>query len=114
MLPMRGSKQEMPDRMAIAQARFGLGNPRETKAFAIGNHAGKWSITMVQMGNNFAHTLRDKSQVKIGIKYSFISMIIALREIGSFSVKSDLRIALAIHANHIRRKGEEIRRFQPA
>jgi len=43
--------------IAITQAPDGLGNPRESKAFAIGNRAGKWSITSVQMGNNFAHTV---------------------------------------------------------
>lgn len=32
-------------------------NPRGTKAFAIQNQAGKWSITSVHMGNNFEHTL---------------------------------------------------------
>jgi hypothetical protein len=36
-----------------------LGRPRETKAFAIGNRAGKWSIATVQIGNNFAHTASD-------------------------------------------------------
>ena len=41
----------------ILQAPDGLQNPRETKAFAIGYEAGKWSITSVQKGNNFAHTL---------------------------------------------------------
>jgi hypothetical protein len=46
----------------ILQAPDGLQNPRGTNAFAIGNRAGKWSITTVQMGNNFAHTLRDGSQ----------------------------------------------------
>lgn len=50
-------------REAISQAPNGLENPRETKAFAIGNQAGKWSITTVQIGNNFAHnfahTVRD-------------------------------------------------------
>lgn len=46
----------------ILQAPDGLQNPRGTNAFAIGNRAGKWSITTVQMGNNFAHTLRDRSQ----------------------------------------------------
>ena len=46
-------------REAISQAPNGLENPRETKAFAIGNQTGKWSITTVQIGNNFAHTLRN-------------------------------------------------------
>jgi len=41
----------------IPQSPDGLRNPRETKAFAIENRAGKWSITTVQMGNNFAHTV---------------------------------------------------------
>lgn len=45
----------------ILQAPDGLQNPRETKAFAIGYEAGKWSITSAQIGNNFAHTLRDRS-----------------------------------------------------
>lgn len=52
----------MLDRMASSQARSGLENQRETKDFSIRNRAGKWSITTVQMGNNFAHTLRDGSQ----------------------------------------------------
>lgn len=47
----------MLDRKAISQARYGLGNPRETNAFAIENRAEKWSIATVQMGNNFAHTV---------------------------------------------------------
>ena len=46
----------------IIQAPDGLQNPRETKAFAIGYEVGKWSITSVQIGNNCAHTLRDRSQ----------------------------------------------------
>lgn len=41
----------------ILQAPDGLQNARETKAFAIGYVAGKWSITTVQIGNNFAHTV---------------------------------------------------------
>lgn len=45
--------------MAILQAPNGLRNPYETKAFAIGNRAGKWSIIAVQIGNNFAHTVRS-------------------------------------------------------
>jgi hypothetical protein len=56
----------------ILQAPDGLQNPRETKAFAIKNRTGKWSITTVQIGNNFAHTLRDKSQVKSGQKHQYI------------------------------------------
>lgn len=44
------------------QAPNGLQNPSETKAFAIENQAGKWSINSVPIGNNFAHTLRDGSQ----------------------------------------------------
>lgn len=47
--------------MAISQARFGLGNPRETEAFAIIKMPEKWSITTDQIGNNFAHTLRSYS-----------------------------------------------------
>ena len=42
---------------AILQAPDGLQNPRETKAFVTKSWAGKWSITTVQIGNNFAHTL---------------------------------------------------------
>jgi len=49
-------------REAISQAPNRLGNPRETKAFATKSWAGKWSITTVQIGNNFVHTLRDTSQ----------------------------------------------------
>ena len=41
----------------ILQAPDGLQNPSETKAFAIGNQAGKWSITSVQIVNNCAHTV---------------------------------------------------------
>lgn len=48
--------------MAILQAPDGLQNPPETKAFAIGNRAGKWSITTVQIGNNFEHTVRRRSK----------------------------------------------------
>jgi hypothetical protein len=61
------------DQMAISQAPIRLENPRETKAFAIGNWAGKWSITTVQIGNNFAHTVRDKSQVKSRFKHHKIN-----------------------------------------
>lgn len=43
--------------LAIHHAPDGLQNPRETKAFATKSWAGKWSITTVQIGNNFAHTL---------------------------------------------------------
>ena len=50
--------------LAILQAPDGLGNPRETKTLAIGNRAGKWSITTVQIGNNFAHTLRTRAAKK--------------------------------------------------
>ena len=46
----------------ILQAPDGLQNPRETKAFAIGYEAGKWSITSAQIGNNFAHTVRSGLQ----------------------------------------------------
>ena len=60
----------MLDRKAISQARYGLGNPRETNAFAIENRAEKWSIATVQMGNNFAHTVRDKSQAVVSKKDS--------------------------------------------
>jgi len=49
----------------ILQAPDRLQNPRETKAFVIGNQVGKWSITTVQIGNNFAHTVRDKSRRKM-------------------------------------------------
>ena len=50
-------------RCPIHHAPDRLGNPRETNAFAIENRAVKWSITTVQIGNNFAHTLRDKSPI---------------------------------------------------
>lgn len=53
------SKTSTCDIGPIHQAPDGLQNPRETKAFAIENWAGKWSIATVQMGNNFAHTVRD-------------------------------------------------------
>ena len=59
----------MLDRKAISQARYGLGNPRETNAFAIENRAEKWSIATVQMGNNFAHTVRDKSLDQLAEKH---------------------------------------------
>jgi len=49
--------------MAILHAPDRLKNPLETKAFAIENRAGRRSITTVQMGNNFAHTVRDMSLV---------------------------------------------------
>ena len=45
--------------LAIHHAPDGLQNPRETKGFATKSSAGKWSITTVQIGNNFAHTVRD-------------------------------------------------------
>jgi hypothetical protein len=45
-----------------------LQNPRETKAFAIESRAGKWSIATVQIGNNFAHTVRSGAA---GIAYFF-------------------------------------------
>lgn len=41
----------------ILQAPDGLRNPRETKPFAIRMLAGKRSITTVQIGNNFEHTV---------------------------------------------------------
>lgn len=53
----------MAVRYLILLVPDGLENPRENKAFSIGNRAGKWSITTVQIGNNFAHTLRDKSLI---------------------------------------------------
>lgn len=53
------SKTSTCDIGPIHQAPDGLQNPRETKAFAIENWAGKWSIATVQMGNNFAHTVRS-------------------------------------------------------
>ena len=46
----------------IHQAPGGLEYPRETKAFADRSWAGKRSITMVQIGNNFAHTVRSGLQ----------------------------------------------------
>ena len=61
--------------MAILQAPDGLQNPRETKAFANGNRAGKWSIIAVQIGNNFAHTLRDGSQHLL-FQFLFIKQIL--------------------------------------
>lgn len=48
--------------MAILQEPDGLGNPRETNTFAIKIETRKWSIATDQIGNNFAHTLRDGSQ----------------------------------------------------
>lgn len=57
----------------IRQAPDGLQNPRETKAFAVRIRAGKRSITTVQIGNNFAHTVRDKSQVKSRFKHHKIN-----------------------------------------
>jgi len=75
---------------AILQAPDGLQNPGETKAFAIGNWAGKWSITTVQIGNNFAHTLRDKSQIEFPLLINFIRCLNRAPWIGSFSIKSDL------------------------
>ena len=47
----------------IHQAPDRLQNPRETKAFALENRAGKWSITTVQIGNNFAHTGRSGAAI---------------------------------------------------
>lgn len=57
----------MSSEIAIHQAPNGLGNPRETKAFAIGNRTGKWSITKVQIGNNFAHTVPREFGVYISV-----------------------------------------------
>ena len=56
------SKTSTCDIGPIYQAPDGLQNPRETKTFAIENGAGKWPIATVQIGNNFAPTLRDSSQ----------------------------------------------------
>ncbi len=53
--------------LAIHHAPDGLQNPRETKAFVTKSSAGKWSITTVQIGNNFAHTVRDWSAVRTRI-----------------------------------------------
>ena len=64
-------------------------NPRETKAFVIGNRAGKWLITSVQIGNNFAHTLRDRSQAqgtKKGIKNR---VLMDFHKNGSFSIRNE-------------------------
>ena len=73
----------------ILQTPDGLQNPRETKAFAIGNRAGKWSITAAQTGNNFAHTLRDGSQEMYeGKVFNHIGIDRILQN-GSFSVKID-------------------------
>ncbi len=61
--------------LAIHHAPDRLGNPRETKVFAIGNRAGKWPITLVQIGNNFAHTVRDKSRLKMADLCEFPQMV---------------------------------------
>ena len=76
-------------REAISQAPNGLENPRETKAFAIGNQAGKWSITTVQIGNNFAHTVRDKSQAGGSKKDSKDSVLMEFYKNGSFSIRNE-------------------------
>ena len=73
----------------ILQAPDRLQNPRETKAFAIGNQAGKWSITTVQIGNNFAHTVRDKSQAGGGEKDSKDSVLMDFCKNGSFSIRNE-------------------------
>lgn len=62
---MRLAEALISSEIGIHQAPNGLGNPRETNTFVIRNRAGKWSIATVQMGNNFAHTLRDKSQLEM-------------------------------------------------
>ena len=67
----------------------GLQNPRETKTFAIKNRTGKWSITMVQMGNNFAHTVRDKSQAGRIKKDTKDSVLMEFYKNGSFSIRNE-------------------------
>lgn len=59
---MRLAEASMSSEIAIHQAPNGLGNLRETKGFAIGNRTGNRLITTAQIGNNFAHTVRDGSQ----------------------------------------------------
>ena len=83
------SKTSTCDIGPIHQAPDGLQNPRETKAFAIENWAGKWSIATVQMGNNFAHTLRDKSQAAGRKKYSKDSMLMDFGKNGCFSIRNE-------------------------
>lgn len=65
-------------RYPILHVPDGLESPRETKVFAIGNRAGKSSIATVQIGNNFAHTVRDKSQAKSGQKHQYINALLIL------------------------------------
>lgn len=48
------------------------------------------------------------------IKSLYNNILMRMCEIGSFSVKSDLRSVLGIPANHIWPKGEEMRQFQRA
>ena len=84
---MRGVRRR---REAISHAPNGLGNPRETKAFATKSWAGKWSITTVQIGNNFAHTLRDRSQERWAKKICNHKGIDRVLRNGSFSVKNDV------------------------
>ncbi|MHA6318677.1 hypothetical protein ACXYN8_13565, partial [Altererythrobacter sp. CAU 1778] len=71
------------------QAPNGLQNPCETKTFAIGNRAGKWSITTVQIGNNFAHTVRDKSQAVVSKKDRKYSVVMDSCKNGSFSIRNE-------------------------
>jgi len=59
LLPERNSPGIAPCQDTIHQAPDRLRNPRETKAFAVRNGRGKWSIATVQIGNNFAHTVRS-------------------------------------------------------
>ena len=49
---------------AIHHAPDRLRNPCETKAIAFESRAGKWSNTTVQIGNNFAHTVRDFGKIE--------------------------------------------------
>jgi len=98
--------------MAILQEPDGLGNPRETNTFAIKIETRKWSIATDQIGNNFAHTVRDKSQAKSRFKHHYINGLLGFWENGSFSVKSDFSSASGILANHIRPIGEEIRHLE--
>ncbi|WP_239807414.1 hypothetical protein [Croceicoccus hydrothermalis] len=76
-------------RVAIHHAPDGLLNPRESKAFAIENLAGKWSVTTVQIGNNFAHTVRDKSQAVVSKKDSKYRVLMDSCKNGCFSIRNE-------------------------
>ncbi len=81
--------REALSRVAILQAPDGLQNPRETKAFAVKMRPGKWSNTTVQIGNNFAHTVRDKSQAVGSKKYSKDSVLMDFCKNGCFSIRNE-------------------------